>query len=43
LHARQLVAKIPRTRRWQVTERDRHVLGQASELYRKARPELMAA
>src|SRR4029079_15508311 len=27
LHVRHLVAKIPRTRRWRVTERGRHLLG----------------
>lgn len=43
LHARQLVAKIPRTRRWRVTERGRQVLGPTVELYRKTWPELMAA
>lgn len=43
LHARQLVAKIPRSRRWRVTERGRQMLGQAIELYRKTWPELMAA
>jgi hypothetical protein len=43
LHARQLVAKIPRTRRWRVTDRGRQVLGQTVELYRKTWPELMAA
>ena len=43
LHARQLVAKIPRTRRWRVTETGRHLLGLAVQLYRQAWPELMAA
>jgi hypothetical protein len=43
LHARQLVAKIPHTRRWRVTDRGRHMLGQTVELYRKTWPELMAA
>jgi hypothetical protein len=43
LHARHLVAKIPRTRRWRVTERGRQLLGRAIELYRRAWPELAAA
>jgi hypothetical protein len=42
LHARHLVAKIPRTRRWRVTERGRHLLGMAVQLYRQAWPELAA-
>ena len=40
LHARQLVAKIPRTRPWRVTERGRHLLGLAVQLYRQSWPEL---
>jgi hypothetical protein len=43
LHARQLLAKIPRTRRWRVTDRGRHVLGRVVELYRRTWPELAAA
>jgi hypothetical protein len=42
LHARHLLAKIPRTRRWRVTERGRRLLGRAVELYRQAWPELAA-
>src|SRR5512143_2811875 len=33
LHVRHLVAKIPRTRRWRVTQRGRHLLGVALQLY----------
>jgi hypothetical protein len=43
LHARHLLAKIPRTRRWRVTERGRQLLSRAVELYRQAWPELAAA
>jgi hypothetical protein len=43
LHARQLVAKIPHTRRWRVTDRGRHLLSLAVQLYRQTWPELMAA
>jgi hypothetical protein len=43
LHARQLVAKIPRTRRWRVTDTGRHLLSLGIELYRKTWPELIAA
>ena len=42
LHVRHLVAKIPRTRRWRVTERGRHLLGAAVQLYRCSWPELAA-
>jgi hypothetical protein len=42
LHVRQLVAKIPRTRRWRVTERGRHLLGLAVQLYRSSWPQLAA-
>ncbi|HMB05572.1 MAG TPA: hypothetical protein VKP69_17780, partial [Isosphaeraceae bacterium] len=42
LHVRHLVAKIPRTRRWRVTERGRHLLGLAVQLYRCSWPELAA-
>jgi hypothetical protein len=43
LHVRQLVAKIPRTRRWRVTEAGRHLLSLAVRLYRQSWPELVAA
>lgn len=43
LHVRQLLAKIPRTRRWRVTNRGRHLLGSALALYRQTWPELAAA
>jgi hypothetical protein len=42
LHVRHLVAKIPRTRRWRVTERGRHLLGAAVQLYRCSWPQLAA-
>src|SRR3954449_5357398 len=42
LHVRQLVAKIPRTRRWWVTERGRQLLGMAVQLYKVSWPELAA-
>jgi hypothetical protein len=42
LHVRQLVAKVPRTRRWRVTQRRRHLLGLAIELYYKSWPQLAA-
>jgi hypothetical protein len=42
LHVRHLVAKIPHTRRWRVTERGRHLLGAAVQLYRCSWPELAA-
>jgi hypothetical protein len=42
LHVRHLVAKIPRTRRWRLTERGRHLLGMAVQLYRRSWPELAA-
>jgi hypothetical protein len=42
LHVRQLVAKIPRTRRWRVTERGRHLLGVAVQLYSYSWPQLAA-
>jgi hypothetical protein len=42
LQVRHLVAKIPRTRRWRVTERGRHLLGMAVQLYRVSWPELAA-
>ena len=42
LHVRHLVAKIPRTRRWKVTERGRHLLGVAVQLYQCSWPQLAA-
>ena len=42
LHVRHLVAKIPRMRRWRVTERGRHLLGVAVQLYRCSWPQLAA-
>jgi hypothetical protein len=42
LHVRHLVAKIPHTRRWRVTERGRHLLGMAVQLYKVSWPELAA-
>ena len=42
LHVRQLVAKVPRTRRWRVTERGRHLLGLAVQLYPASWPQLAA-
>jgi hypothetical protein len=42
LHVRHLVAKIPRTRRWRVTERGRHLLGMAVRLYCASWPQLAA-
>jgi hypothetical protein len=42
LHVRQLVAKIPRTRRWRVTERGRHLLSVAVQLYLGSWPKLAA-
>jgi hypothetical protein len=42
LHMRQLIAKVPRTRRWKVTERGRRLLGLAVQLYRRSWPELAA-
>jgi hypothetical protein len=43
LHSRQLVAKIPRTRRWRVTTTGRRLLSQAIQLYAQRWPELLAA
>jgi len=42
LHVRHLVAKIPRTRRWRVTEHGRRLLGMAVQLYRASWPQLAA-
>jgi hypothetical protein len=41
-HVRHLVAKIPRTRRWKVTERGRQLLGVAVQLYLCSWPQLAA-
>jgi hypothetical protein len=35
LHVRGLVAKLPHTRRWRVTERGRHILGNTLRTYRR--------
>jgi hypothetical protein len=43
LHIRQLVAKIPHTRRWRVTESGRRLLSSTIQLYRQSWPELGAA
>jgi len=43
LHVRQLLAKVPRSRRWRVTEHGRHLLGLAVQLYRRIWPELAAS
>jgi hypothetical protein len=43
LHARQLVAKIPRTRRWRVSQNGRQLLSLAVQLYRQSWPQLVAA
>lgn len=43
LHVRQLLAKVPRTRRWRVTERGRQLLGLALQLYQQTWPALLAA
>ena len=40
---RELLAKIPRTRRGRVTNRGPHLLGLAVQLYRQTWPELLAA
>ncbi len=42
LHVRQLVVKVPRTRRWKVTQRGRQLLALALQLYRRSWPELLA-
>ena len=42
LRLADLVAKIPRTRRWKVTERGRHLLGAALQLYQRSGPQLAA-
>jgi hypothetical protein len=43
LHTRHLVAKIPHSRRWRVTEIGRRLLTSAVLLYRQSWPELVAA
>jgi hypothetical protein len=43
LHHRHCLAKIPRTRRWRVTEMGRRVLSAAAKLYHQTWPELAAA
>ena len=43
LHHRQWLAKIPRTRRWRVTQTGRNLLSLAVKLYRQTWPELAAA
>ncbi|MFZ3212277.1 MAG: hypothetical protein WA188_12255 [Terriglobales bacterium] len=43
LHHRQLVAKIPRTRRWRVTDAGRHLLSRAVQYYGQTWPELATA
>jgi len=39
---RHLVAKIPRTRRWRITEHGRQLLGMAVQLYSYSWPQLAA-
>jgi hypothetical protein len=39
LHLRGLLAKVPRTRRWKVTDRGRHLLGDALRVYRRYWPQ----
>jgi hypothetical protein len=43
LHIRGLVAKIPRTRRWRVTDSGRGLLSRAVQLYGESWPKLLAA
>jgi hypothetical protein len=43
LHTRNVVAKIPHSRRWRVTESGRRLLSLAVQLYRQSWPELAAA
>src|SRR5439155_3810814 len=38
LHVRGLIAKVPRTRRWQVTQKGRRLLGAAVQLYHHGIP-----
>jgi hypothetical protein len=42
LHVRHLIAKVPRTRRWRVTQHGRNLLGSAVHLYRSAWPKIAA-
>jgi hypothetical protein len=42
LHDRQLLAKIPHTHRWRVTERGRQLLSTTVKLYRQTWPQLAA-
>jgi hypothetical protein len=42
LHVRHLVAKVPRSRRWRVTEHGRQLLGKVVQLYDPVWPELAA-
>ena len=42
LHVRHLVAKVPRTRRWRVTEHGRHLLAMAVQFYSCSWPQLAA-
>jgi hypothetical protein len=42
LHVRHLVAKIPRSRRWRVTDHGRQLLGRVVQLYYPIWPELAA-
>jgi hypothetical protein len=42
MHVRHLVAKIPRTRRWRVTQRGRRLLASALQLYQTTWPRLAA-
>lgn len=39
LHVRGLIAKVPRTRRWRVTEQGRHILGDTLRTYRRYSPQ----
>ena len=43
LHHRQLLGKIPRTRRWRVTDAGRQLLSRAVQFYSQSWPELAAA
>jgi hypothetical protein len=43
LHTRHLVAKIPHSRRWRVTDSGRRLLSSTVQLYRQSWPELIAA
>jgi hypothetical protein len=38
LHVRGLVAKVPRTRRWRVTDKGRHLLGDTLRTYQRYQP-----